>query len=508
MSHQKLPTEWSEREKLREKGQFWTPDWVAQAMVLYVIEDSNMVFDPAVGRGAFYSALRRINQQNQTSVKFYGSDIDAEILQEGEDEGLFEPDTCDIELRDFILDPPKRHFRSIVANPPYIRHHRLSTELKEVLKQISLKALGHTIDARAGLHVYFLIQALLLLERNGKLAFIMPADTCEGVFANKLWQWITRNYCLECVIAFTPKATPFPNVDTNAVVFLIKNTEPKERIIWVKVCEPENRDLSLFVQSKFGLRWADSLRILGRSLNEALRTGLSRDPSDGTMSEYTLFDFATVMRGIATGGNDFFFLTREESHKRAIPPEFLRLAIGRTRDVEGSYVDNETINRLDSRGRPTLLFAPDGWRIEEFPIEVQKYLREGESRGLPTKPLISSRKPWYKMEHREAPPIIFAYLGRRNARFVRNLAGVVPLTGFLCVYPRSKSQEYIERLWQVLQHQETTDNLKLVAKTYGSGAIKVEPRSLERLRLPAHLLNEYSLPVQGIMRGLEPKLWP
>jgi len=357
--HQNLPNKWSEREKLREKGQFWTPDWVAEAMVFYVIEDSNLVFDPAVGRGAFYSALRRINQQNQTRVKFYGTDIDAQIVQQAIDEGLFEPGTFEIEREDFILNPPKRRFKSIIANPPYIRHHRLSNKMKEVLKRICLKGLGETIDARAGLHVYFLIQALLLLKRNGRLAFIMPADTCEGVFADKLWRWVTTNYCLECVITFAPEATPFPNVDTNAIVFLIKNAEPKERIIWVKVYEPRNRELSLFVQSKFRLRWLGSLRILERGLNEALRTGLSREPNDTTVSEYTLLDFATVMRGIATGANDFFFLTREEARKRGIPQEFLRLAIGRTRDVEGAYIDSKTINRLDSRGRPTLLFAPD-----------------------------------------------------------------------------------------------------------------------------------------------------
>jgi len=35
-SHQKLPSNWDEREVLRDKGQFWTPSWVAEAMVSYV----------------------------------------------------------------------------------------------------------------------------------------------------------------------------------------------------------------------------------------------------------------------------------------------------------------------------------------------------------------------------------------------------------------------------------------------------------------------------------------
>lgn len=53
-SHQHLPTKWDEREQLREKGPFWTPAWVANAMVTYVSKDADLVFDPASGACAFY----------------------------------------------------------------------------------------------------------------------------------------------------------------------------------------------------------------------------------------------------------------------------------------------------------------------------------------------------------------------------------------------------------------------------------------------------------------------
>src|SRR4051812_11105292 len=113
-----------------------------------------------------------------------------------------------------------------------------------------------------------------------------------------------------------------------------------------------------------------------------------------------------------------------------------------------------------------------------------EYLERGEALGLHQRALIATRNPWYKMERRSAPPFLFAYLGRRNARFIRNYAGVLPLTGFLCLYPHSNDPQYIERLWKVLQHPGTVKNLSRVGKSYGAGAIKVEPRGLERLPLP------------------------
>ena len=113
--------------------------------------------------------------------------------------------------------------------------------------------------------------------------------------------------------------------------------------------------------------------------------------------------------------------------------------------------------------------------------------------GLPNRALLKSRRPWYKMEERRPPPILFAYLGRRTCRFILNKAGAVPLTGFLCVYPRHASAAAVEKLWRALNHPATLANLMYVGKSYGNGALKVEPRQLERLELPQQVLDAIGL---------------
>jgi len=240
--HQKLPGEWHEREILRDKGQFWTPSWVAEAMVAYVSENTDLIFDPATGRGAFYEALLKLHK---SKISFFGTDIDREVLFDE----IYNQKNCFIEERDFLKDPPQRKFKAIIANPPYIRHHRIDEVTKIRLKQLSVNITGHAIDGRAGYHIYFLIQALSLLEQEGKLAFIMPADTCEGKFAKNLWRWISGKFCIEAVLTFDKRATPFPNVDTNALVFLIKNSRPAKTLQWVKANEAYSNDLLNFVSS-------------------------------------------------------------------------------------------------------------------------------------------------------------------------------------------------------------------------------------------------------------------
>lgn len=493
----RLPSSWETREHFREKGQFWTPAWIAEPMVEYVLADhGGLLFDPAVGTGAFFRAAIKIASEKGLAVSFSGMEIDPNTLTQAIEQGLDPVELAEVKIGDFVSDPPQRKFQAIVANPPFIRHHRLSPEKKTELKQIAAQLIGKELDGRAGLHIYFLIRALSLLEENGRLAFIMPADTCEGKFAHDLWSWITGNFALEAVITFTPEATPFPNVDTNPLIFFIRKVPPKPHFLWTRVYHPNTNALKMWVRSGFINVTEKDLYVTIRDLREGLSTGLSREPARHLNETYVLGDFVKVVRGIATGANDFFFMTKKKARILGISEEYFVKAIGRTRDVPGNEITHEILERLDRQGRPTLLLSLSGDDIETFPDPVKRYLRSGELLGLPKRPLIAQRKPWYRMEMRIPPPFLFAYLGRRNSRFIRNTAGVVPLTGFLCVYPKDTSEEYLEKIWKVLTHPDTLANLSKVGKSYGNGAIKVEPRLLEKLPIPNHVIDQYGVPKQ------------
>jgi adenine-specific DNA-methyltransferase len=482
--HQYLPTQWAEREKLRDKGQFWTPSWVANAMVTYVSKDADIVFDPASGEGAFYEALKHISPEK----KFYGIDIDPLVLQSTN----YSSNGCQLEVRDFIKDTPNNKFKAIVANPPYIRHHRIDELTKILLKQMCVQKMGFTLDGRAGLHIYFLVQALELLETGGRLAFIMPADTCEGKSAQPLWKWITSKYCVECVATFSSEATPFPNVDTNALVFFISNKPQEDYIIWSKINEPYTKEFTQFVENGFCAKNLLTITTSSRSITEALETGFSRPQPTKEKTQFVLSDFARILRGIATGSNEFFFLTKQQIADSNLNPNYFKRAIGRTRDVQKDRITIEDLQELDDNDRPTYLLSLINDK-EIHDEDITKYLAKGKALELPTRPLIMQRKPWYKMEKREVPALLFAYLGRRDIRFILNEANALPLTAFLCVYPNFTDKEYITNLWKALNHPETLDNLQAVGKSYGSGAIKVEPNSLRNLPIPNHIVTQFNL---------------
>jgi adenine-specific DNA-methyltransferase len=497
---QRIPTGWTERETLREKGQFWTPPWLARVMARWVTEHNpETLFDPAVGPGTFFSAARDVG----FAGSFDGFELHEATFEDGSNLGLTKRDFDRIIIGDFISESISRSFPAIVSNPPYIRHHRLGEDRKIELRRLAKRVLGFALDGRAGLHVYFLLKCLEHLAASGRLAFLLPADVCEGVSSKALWKRLCERFRLDAVLTFEENAAPFPNVDTNAMVFFMSHSAAQERFKWLRAKE---RDPAAILKaldvSGVNQEVGDAVICHDRKLAEGLMTGLSRPPRLETSKGVSLSNFARVVRGIATGANEFFFMTSDQRESAELDVRFFIRAIGRTRDCREDVVTPEILERLEREGRPTWLLNLDNTPKERLPKAVKNYIETGERLKLNDRALIQSRRPWYKMEQRTPPPILFAYLGRRDCRFILNKAGVVPLTGFLCVYPKDSSAEGAERLWRALNHPDTLANLAFVGKSYGGGALKVEPRQLDSLEIPHSVLRAVGLESPSIATEL------
>lgn len=478
------PTDKKNRETLRENGQFWTPDWIADPMAAYALRNgSSTLFDPGVGAGSLFRAGRRLKG---LGLKLRGREIDPLALKAAENSGLTTKDLSEIELKDFVLHPPYEKYLSIVSNPPYVRHHRLPKSSKIILHTFARNLIGNSIDGRAGLHVFFFLHCLNILAPGGRLAFIVSSDICEGIFAQTLWSWVISKFCLDAIVMFAPNASPFPNIDTNAMLILIRNSPPQKHFTWARLTKSHGNSLLRWVELNTPINAnIPDIEITQRTLEEGYSTGFSRPPNKTQATKYRLGDFARVTRGIASGQNDFFFMTAEKARELKIPDEYFVRAVGRTRDIINKSFTKEDLCRLEASNRPTHLLSIDENESQEnFPDGLAHYLKIGEENGISKLPLISTRNPWYRTEKRMPPPFFFSYLGRGNIRFIRNYTDAVPLSCFLCIYPFDLSSDNIEWLWSIFSDTRTLENLRLVGKAYGNGSLKVEPRALQQLQLP------------------------
>jgi hypothetical protein len=192
-----------------------------------------------------------------------------------------------------------------------------------------------------------------------------------------------------------------------------------------------------------------------------------------------LCNLAKVVRGIATGANEFFALTEEQVKNKNLGEVVVR-TIGRNREVQGIVLDEPAWRCLAEEGKRIWLLYLDG---DEPQASVKDYILEGERARFHLRSLVGTRRKWHMMERREVPPIFFTLLTRGNPRFILNRAGVRPLNMFLLVYPNKEVVESgnVEVLWALLNSSFSLSRLPLVSRTYGGNTLKVEPRELDNL---------------------------
>ena len=105
---------------------------------------------------------------------------------------------------------------------------------------------------------------------------------------------------------------------------------------------------------------------------------MSRPPRLNGSHGVPLSAFARVMRGIATGANEFFFLTSDQIHQFRLDKRYFKRAIGRTRDCRKEKIVCDDIQAFDKSGRPTWLLSIGREAKEELPTSLRDYIESGE----------------------------------------------------------------------------------------------------------------------------------
>jgi adenine-specific DNA-methyltransferase len=139
-------------------GQIFTPPHIVRRM-LALRQNRGATLEPAAGDGAF---LRKLN----------GGAVGIEIdSRHAAASGAM--------CMDFFDYPIARKFKSVVANPPYVRFQDIPRKTKEKLN-LSL------FDLRANLYLFFMEKSLRHLDSGGEMIFITPRDFLKATSARKL----------------------------------------------------------------------------------------------------------------------------------------------------------------------------------------------------------------------------------------------------------------------------------------------------------------------------------
>lgn len=465
-------------------GQFATPTLLADDVLQYargLLPEAAPVrfLDPAIGTGSFYSALLRAFPRERIAAA-QGFEIDRHYCSPAR--ALWQGEALKLTLGDFTAtQPPKadERFNLLICNPPYVRHHHMDKAEKSRLLSATAAACGVEMAGLAGLYCYFLGLSHAWLADDGIAGWLIPSEFMDVNYGRPVKQYLLHQVELLRIHRFDPNDLQFGDALVSSAV------------VWFRKRRPKAAHEFEFTYGGTLAKPKQSRHVPAAALQGATKwTGLATSPVKIAHEGSRLADFFAIKRGLATGSNSFFIMTRAQIKERGLPMKFFKSILPSPRYVETDIIEREPDGAPKIERQQFMLDC----RLPESDLEARypklwAYLQTGKPEVAETY-LCSRRSPWYAQENRPPPPFLCTYMGRgleRRAkpfRFILNRSEATAANVYLLLYPKPALARALEKtpglallVWEFLE-SISPETLLGEGRVYGGGLYKMEPKEL------------------------------
>lgn len=478
----------------KELGAFYTHKGLSDTICTWAITSpDSTVLEPSFGGCGFLRSAtdRLVSIGSKSSLsQLYGCDIDADaflhlanVFESLVDlEKFHEGDFLD---QNFPETWPKS-FGSVVGNPPYIPYRKIPVDRRErVLKQLSMQGLD--LDRRASLWAYFTALSIPYTETGGRAAWVLPSSFLYANYSKELRSFIAKNF--EETRAFELKERQFlqEGTEEKTVVVLCKgklkqaqndaaSDIPLERCDGVK-------DLPAAIQ-RWDMGKSELVSYCGTSIIDSLSNAPShlvkRLQSHTTCKK--LGDFLDVKIGLVTGNNRFFLLNEEEREKLNVRPCELENILPRFHFASGlNYSAADQTELLRSNGNGYLVSADNPDCASD---SIQSYLAQYDEEQIADCSTFKKRSIWCKTDDGAPPDAFFPVMQHHGPKLVLNESGCNCTNSIHRAYFKADLSKTDKKLISLsLLSTFSQISAEICGRSYGSGALKHEPREAEKIEI-------------------------
>ncbi len=487
-------------QKLR--GGYYTPAPIAEFLARWAIRSpQDTVLEPSCGDGSVLStAARTLLQQGAAPERaaelLYGIEIIPDEAKKAVkqmaslgiaescvhvgdfftecQEQLFDETFFDIVLKE------QRQFDVAIGNPPFIRYQNFP----EASRQIAFRLMQ-----RAGLHptrltnawLPFLVVSSLLLNKQGRLAVVIPAELFQVNYAAEIRKLLSDYFSQLTIVTF--KQLVFEGIQQEVVLLLgerdssensgirvveLQRIEDLRTLNHAEVlqseCKPMDHSTEKWTQYFLS---ADEIQLL-RTIKEHPKI---------TLSGYVI----DVDVGIVTGNNDFFIVTRNQVQEHQLEPHLKRIVV-RSAHLRGTMFSGADWFENEQSQLPALFFTPPDKPFEELPEPLQTYISQGEQAGYHTGYKCRIRKRWYIVPSVWIPEAFMLRQVHGYPKLILNTAGATCTDTIHRIRFRNGSND--RHVTAAFLNSLTFAFADVTGRSYGGGVLTFEPSEAERLPMP------------------------
>lgn len=354
---------------------------------------------------------------------------------------------------DYLFNGWEDMYDGVICNPPYASFwcfKKKDYALEEIQSHM-----GINLSGLSNTYVLFILKSLYQLGKNGRAAYIIPAEFLNADYGKEVKEYIVKSRMLKNIIKFKDNTGIFKSALTTTCILLFSMENNSEPVELIKLDNPEKLG-ELTVGAAAPVNGREGKSILNpESHNRTIKKVITADKlipdekwrvyfytKSGTRYKNLapFSRYARAVRGIATGSNSYFIFNKTKQAKYGIPDRFFMPCISKSYMADIPFFTEEQYAKLLDSGKNILLF--NGQKNNEE--HVKKYIKTGED-------------------------------GEINRKYL--------LTSFHCIYLKGYAADRSDIFFAYLLTNTALEIFESNAREYGKGLKKLEPNDLNNSRI-------------------------